>query len=52
MTFNDVVVGLFLLFCVVSILPLWRDPYHHRTSVDFWSWLKRELYEELHGEKE
>ena len=49
---KDLMMALLLVFCVVSVLPLFRDPYFHRDRVDFWSWLTRELYEESHGEKE
>jgi hypothetical protein len=44
--------GLFLMFCVGSVLELWPDPYYHREYVNFWEWLKRELIEEVTYERE
>ena len=35
----------------ISLLPLLDDPFHREGKVCFWTWLYRELDEELHGEK-
>ena len=52
MKVKDVAIAFFLVLLVVSILPLFEDPYFHRSKVDFWTWLKRELVELKEGEKE
>jgi hypothetical protein len=46
------VVGLLLFLFVLSVFDLLVDPYFHRERVNFWTWLKRELIEEVEGEKE
>lgn len=52
MELRDAMLGCFLALLVVSVLPLFEDPYIHRNKVDFWLWLKRELVELKEGEKE
>ena len=37
---------------VAFTIPILPDPYYHETKVTFAEWLKREIDELLHGEKE
>ena len=52
MSLKDVAIGIFLALLIVSILDLFLDPYYHRSNVNFWVWLKREIIEFVWGEKE
>lgn len=48
---REIAVCIFVLF-VVSLLPLFSDPYHEEEGgVNFWVWLSREVDELMHGEK-
>jgi len=52
MSLKDVAIGIFLILLILSAFSLFLDPYYHRSNVNFWVWLKREIYELLWGEKE
>ena len=43
-----VVLGL----AVLSVLPLFSEPYYHKFKVNFWVWANRELEELLTGERD
>lgn len=45
-----VVAGTSLLLVSV-FLPVFSDPFYHEEKVDFWTWVGRELYELVYGEK-
>jgi len=47
---NYVVFGIVALF-LISLLPLFDDPFYHREKVNFWVWAKREITELIEGEK-
>lgn len=49
---NDIIFGIFLFLCIVSVFPWFLDPYFHKQRVDFWVWLKREINELFTGERE
>jgi hypothetical protein len=49
---EDVIVGLVLVLLVLSVFDLLNDPYFHREKVNFWTWAKREIWEELTFERE
>lgn len=51
---NKVLIVLAVGLLIVGILSLsiFSDPYYHKEKVSFWTWLQREIDEELHGERE
>ena len=46
---QDFIIG--LLLGILSMMPVFPDPYHHSQLVCFWVWLYRELDELISGEK-
>lgn len=46
------IVSVIVFLLALSFFPLFLDPYAHKEKVCFWVWVKRELDEALHGERE
>jgi len=42
---------LFLVLGLLSLIPMFPDPFYHEQKVNFWVWIYREVQELLHGEK-
>lgn len=43
--------SLALISFVVSWLPIFPEPFYNEYYVNFWEWLRRELYELQYGEQ-
>ena len=39
------------VFGLLSLQPIFLDPYYHEEKVCFWEWLAREIDELVHGER-
>lgn len=37
---------------VLSVFPVWSEPYYHKYRVNFWTWAHREIIELFEGEKD
>lgn len=41
---------IFVTILILSLLPIFTDPYHVGPNVSFWIWMGREIYELIYGE--
>jgi hypothetical protein len=48
---KDLLLAALLVLFLLSVLPLFSEPFYHQRRVNFWEWARRELIEEVEGEK-